>query len=342
MKREFIFYIMMMGLLVLALSSCKRGESPSNGESANEYFVSVWNELSIHRQNPSEDKLVILQPNNNLIVKVVRRGNPPKSGTNGLTVSYELTNYETSKDNGSEGCVVSWNMADTKGLFIAEEVQRIPFYQNGACNYYQTAHISVKTNHGSLIASTKVTIPALDEINCSKCHGSYMVNTFRDILTKHDLKHGTTFSSASNQPVVCISCHAGYGLGSASGSQVNLTKAIHGSHANKKGTGCNDCHISKQTKNDQNLTGKTSKEDCVSCHGEMAEIIANMVSTHLTGTLQPPCEVCHTGLNWTNSGQVFYGKPNGRGNPFCVACHSCLQSVNAASQNTSASKEIRY
>jgi hypothetical protein len=331
-NRLFLCFIIFT-MITVGLSSCKSGENPPNGQSSSEYFVSAWNETSIRRLNPSADKQIILQPNNNVMVRVVKRGNPPKSGTNGLTVSYELTNYNRSKDKNSEkeskDQITSGNLIEVKGLFIAEAIQGIHIYHNGACNSYQTAKITVKTNDGRIIANANLTIPAFDEISCEKCHGSDNMSTFSNILAKHDIKHATTLSSPANQPVVCIGCHTGNVSGSVPGSQENLDRAIHRYHANKKGITCNDCHTSITGKIDPNIKVKAGEEDCVACHGKMTAITSNVLSLHVSGTSQPPCEICHTGLNWTNPREVFYGKPKGTGNPFCIACHQSRPSTTA-------------
>jgi len=334
MKKE-ILSILMVNLLVVGLYSCKSGDNASTKGSTSEYFVSAWNETSMHHLNPSVDKQIILQPNNNVVVRVVKRDNPPKSGTNGVTVSYELTNYNTSQDKSSEAeqedQITSGNLLAVKGLFVAEAIRGIHIYHNGTCNSYQTAKITVSTNEGKLITNAQLTIPAYDEISCEKCHGSDKVSTFSDILTKHDLKYATTLSSSANQPVVCAGCHTGNSLSDA---KENLAKAMHDSHANRKGITCYDCHFNVSPNTGQKLT---TKEDCISCHGEMAMIASKMVSAHATTTLQPPCEVCHNGLNWTNPSEVFYGKPQGKGNPFCIACHQ-----NRPATSVSLNEPIKY
>lgn len=329
MKKETVFYGVIVILLLFGVSSCNKGEKKSTIDSNCEFFVSVWNESSMHRQNPSEDKLIILQPNNNVVVRVVKRGNPPKSGTNGATVSYELTNYSTSPDKTSdletEEYISSGNLLQVKGLFMAEGIKGFHFYHSGACKSYQTVKITVKASDGKLIANANLAIPAFDEISCEKCHVSSSIGAFNDILSKHDLKHATTLSSPINQPVVCVSCHTGnLSAKNTTEAKENLSKAIHGSHANRKGITCNDCHVVISP----NIV-KTGKEDCILCHGEMATVASHKVSNHTTDGFQSPCETCHTGLNWTNPNEVFYGKPKGSGNPFCIACHLNSQSTSA-------------
>ena len=208
MKKKVIFRILMMALFITGLSSCKKRENLPSKFITPEYFVSAWSENSLPGLNPLSDKQKILQLNHNLIVRVVKRGNPPKSATTGITVSYEIKNYKISIDKNSEpeGKVISGNMVESKGLFRAEGIQAII---NDTFNSYQSASIIVKTSDGKIIANAHLMIPAFD-------------------VSNGEMFHGTT---------------------------------------------------------------------------------------------QPPCEICHNGMNWTNPREVFYGQPKGKGNPFCIACH---------------------
>jgi len=216
---------MLFAIFVAGSSSCRKVTNPSKAGSKSEYFVSVWIENSNIGLNSSDDKRMSLQSNHNLIVRIIKRGNPPKSATNGMTVSYEIANYKISKDNKTEteGHVAAGNMVETKGLFIAEGIHGI---LNDTCNYSKSATITVKTSDGRLIAQAHLIIPAFDV------------------------------------------SHAGM----------------------------------------------------------------------VFGTSQPPCEICHYGMNWTNPGEVFYGKPKGKGNPFCIACHQSSLSAFADLQQSSPCK----
>ncbi len=65
--------------------SCTKKNEPFQ-DSYGEYSVFAWNDLGMHCLNPTYDKLVILPPYNNVMVQVVRRGNPPEIVTSGITV----------------------------------------------------------------------------------------------------------------------------------------------------------------------------------------------------------------------------------------------------------------
>jgi hypothetical protein len=229
MKKKVIFRMLLMALLITGLSSCKKGNNSPSKFITPEYFVSAWSENSLPNLNPSGDKQKIQQLNYNLIVRVVKRGNPPKSATSGITASYEITNYKASKDKNleSEGKVISGNMVESKGLFRADGIQVIP---DETSNTYRSANIIIKTSDGKIIADAHLMIPAF-------------------------------------------------------------------------------------------VVGK----------GEM-----------LPGATQPPCEICHNGMNWTNPREVFYGKPKGRGNPFCIACHDPRPSAIAALQQGASGKTLNY
>jgi hypothetical protein len=227
MKKKGIFRMLLMALLIAGLSSCKKGKNPPSKFITPEYFVSVWSENSIPGLNSSGDKQKIQQLNHNLIVRVVKRGNPPKSATSGITVSYEITNYKISIDKNSEpeGKDISGNMVESKGLFRAEG---IPVMLNDTLNSYQSANIIVKTSDGKIIADARLMIPAF-------------------VIGNGEMLHGTT---------------------------------------------------------------------------------------------QPPCEICHNGMNWTNPREVFYGQPKGKGNPFCIACHDPRPSAIAGLQQDTSGKTL--
>src|SRR5512135_1160294 len=68
-----------------------------------QYVVFAWNDLGMHCLNPRYDKAVILPPYNDLIVQVVKRGDPPTVVTTGLTVQYRVINNTYSSGKGLFG-----------------------------------------------------------------------------------------------------------------------------------------------------------------------------------------------------------------------------------------------
>ncbi len=271
-------------LLIVVFYSCKKSNNLLPPASSGEYVVFSWNDLGMHCLNPTYGKLVILPPYNNVWVQVVKRGNPPSVETNGLTVSYKLTNnsYSYGKrayggfwdnamklfnvtlahDIGLKGYGLTGNMTAAGDHFIAEGIPVVPVDDSGTWNPYQVAEITVKNSSGTIVAQTHNTVPTSDEINCAKCHGTSAANAFEDVLAKHDAHNGTTLSSASNQPVLCASCHPSPALGITTGPQMYLSRAIHGFHASVAGITCYDCHPGVTTQCSRSLRHTAAGGNC--------------------------------------------------------------------------------
>src|SRR5512138_2161685 len=67
------------------------GLHPSGGE----YVVIGWNDLGMHCINPTFKDLAILPPYNNLWAQVIKRGDPPKVVTSGISLEYSFINNKT-------------------------------------------------------------------------------------------------------------------------------------------------------------------------------------------------------------------------------------------------------
>ncbi len=285
-------FILLIITISVGLASCTKNEPLPGGA---EYSVFAWNDLGMHCLNPSYDKLVILPPYNNVTVQVVKRGDPPEVVTSGITVEYKLLNNTTSynkrsyggfwdnsvklfgvtlaHDIGLKGNGLSGNMTATGDYFIAEGLPVVPVYDNGTWDPYQVAEITVKDGGGKVLATTQATVPTSDEINCAKCHEG---DAFSDVLRRHDNEFGTSFLTASNQPVLCASCHPSPALGITTGPQMYLSRAIHGSHASRAGITCYDCHPGATTKCSRSLAHTADNGNCTTCHGTMAVVASSI------------------------------------------------------------------
>jgi NAD-dependent dihydropyrimidine dehydrogenase PreA subunit len=337
-------YLTFVALLLCGtgLLSCTKNQNSSTGQTG-AYSVFAWNDLGMHCLNPTYDKLVILPPYNNVLVQVVQRGNPPVIVTSGITVSYKLTNNTTSynkkayggfwdnamklfgvnpaHDIGLKGNGLSGDMTVSGDHYVAEGIPVVPVNDNGTWSPFQVAEITVKDNGGLVIAQTQATVPTSDEINCAKCHGSATVNAFDDILSKHDLKHGTNFSAAANKPVLCASCHPSPALGINTGPQKYLSQVLHGSHANKAGITCYDCHPGATTKCNRSLAHTSDNGNCTTCHGDMANVASTIATGRVPWASEPACVTCHTGVTGVSTGTVLYRNSKGHGAIYCSACH---------------------
>jgi len=364
MKSRLNFYFLMLILISGGLSSCSKSSSLSPSDSTSEFAVFAWNDLGMHCLNPSYDKLVILPPYNNVLVQVVKKGNPPSIVTSDITVSYKLTGNTTSynkrayggfwdnalklfgvtlaHDIGLKGNGLTGNMAVSGDHFIAEGIPVVPVSDAGVWSPYQVAEITVKNSSGTIIAQTHATVPTSDEINCAKCHGSSTINAFDDILAKHDLKHGTTLSSPVNQPVLCASCHPSPALGIMNGPQIFLSQALHGSHAAKAGVTCYDCHPGATTKCSRSLRHTSDNGNCTTCHGDMANVASTIAAGRIPWASEPQCVTCHTGVEGVNTGTVLYRNSKGHGNMYCTACHGSPHAMYPSREASDNYQPIQY
>jgi hypothetical protein len=147
------------------------------------------------------------------------------------------------------------------------------------------------------------------------------VNAFDDILTKHEAKHGTNLSLSANQPVLCASCHPSPALGINTGSQMYLSRALHGSHATRSGITCYDCHPGATTKCNRSLAHTADNGNCTTCHGDMANVASTIASGRVPWTTEPQCVTCHTGVDGVSTGSSLYRNSKGHGDIYCTACH---------------------
>lgn len=346
-------------VLLLSLISCKKkvsGDPPV----LKDYSVFAWNDLGMHCLNPSYDKLVILPPYNNVRVQVVKRGNPPSVVTSGVNVSYKLTNntYSYGKglyggfwDNslklfgvtltrniGLKGNGLSGNMIVSGNFFIAEGIPVVPVDDNNVFSPFQVAEITVTDQAGTVLASTKATVPTSDEINCAKCHGSS--DPFTDILTKHDAKHGT--SLLTSKPVLCASCHPSPALGINTGPQMYLSQALHGSHSTRAGIGCYDCHPGATTKCSRSLAHTAADGNCTTCHGSMSNVASSIVAGRIPWASEPACATCHTGVDGVSTGTALYRNSMGHGSLGCPACHGSPHAMMPSREASDNYQSVQY
>ena len=315
-----------------------------------DYSVFAWNDLGMHCLSPSYDQVVILPPYNTLVAQVVKRGSPPQLVTAGITVEYSVENNTHSVGKRSYGQFwtnskalfgsllgLSSNLPDNVGLkgkkladvmdlnapkqfFTAEGIPVVPVDDSNNWNPYQVAAITVRDTSGTVIATTKATIPTSDEINCLKCHDS-----FADIIEEHG-------RSIPAPPVLCASCHGSPALGATdSGSSGKyLSQAIHGYHASvdDEVPSCYDCHPGATTKCNRSTRHTTANGNCTTCHGSLATVASSItgIPPRTPWVNEPKCVTCHAGVAEVDTtGPVppadLYRNSFGHGGMSCAACH---------------------
>jgi hypothetical protein len=311
------------------------------------YSVFAWNELGMHCLNPTYDQLVILPPYNNLAAQVVKRGNPPEIMTTGLTVEYRVINNTSSYGKGSfaqfwdnalalfgvtpahdvglTGNGLSGSMTEKAGYFLADGIPVVPVNDSIAWNPYQVAEITVKLS-GSVVATTRATIPTSDEINCGTCHGTpgNITSVFNNIISKH----GGSDLVSHAKPFLCAECHGSPPLGTSGPgtSGKYLSQAIHGFHGNTANVNpspdCYDCHPGTQTQCSRSTRHTASDGNCTACHVSMTSVASTIAGGRVPWQEEPKCVDCHdTGVAQVDTGTTLYRNATGHNGIFCAACH---------------------
>lgn len=369
MSKKIVLSVLLVLMAVLALNSC--GGGGGGGEDGSSapitkaaYIVVAWNDLGMHCLNPTYDTAVILPPYNTVWAQVIQRGKPPKVVTAGITVEYRMENNTTSYGKRSYGQF--WdNMLKLFGVTLAHDtglnledpaihnglsgtmvVKGDHFQVNGipvtpvddssAWNPYQVAVITVKDQTGNVLASTRATVPTSDEINCAKCHGatSDPTDVFTDVLQKHDSRETTTL--VASKPVLCASCHGSPALGQVGpgSSGKYLSDAIHSFHATR-GALCYDCHPGATTHCNRSTRHTRADGNCVTCHGDMAQVGGSIASgSRVPWVNEPKCVACHVGVWDVDTGAVLYRNKPGHGGVYCAGCHGSPHAMVPSNQST--------
>ena len=358
--------VSLSGLLLLAACSTD-GTGPGGGDPpvAGDYVVFAWNDLGMHCLNPTYDKLVILPPYNNLVAQVVKRGNPPEILTAGIRVDYRLLNNTQSYGKASFGQFwdnavplfgemfgfnslpqnvgllgngLSGTMVLAGDYFIASGLPVVPIDDGGSWNPYQVGVLTVKDGSNAVLVETHATVPTSDEMHCDHCHGA---DAFTDILAKHDEESGTDLLGST--PVLCADCHGDPALGqSGEGSSgVYLSEAMHGFHADKDAT-CYDCHPGTATACSRSIAHTAADGNCVTCHGNMAEIAGSIEAGRVPWADEPACSDCHTETQGVATGDALYRNATGHGGLGCPACHGSPHAMIPTTQATDNYQALQY
>jgi hypothetical protein len=309
-----------------------------------DYIVFAWNDLGMHCLNDTYDEAVILPPYNTVWAQVIRRGDPPRIVTQGLTVEYYLAvnTFSYGKrdygqfwvnageifrfvegfqpppvDIGLAGIGLSGEMEAATDHFVAEGIPVTPVYDSGTWDPYQVAVITVKDDRGRIVATTRATVPVSDEINCSLCHGA---NAWSDVISDHDRLHATHL--ADSIPFLCASCHGSPALGTQGegAAGIYLSEAIHGAHS-ARGASCYDCHPGPITQCMRSTNHSAADGNCEACHGDLAQVASSIASGRTPWADEPSCGQCHSGVPGMEPAGTLFRNATGHGSVYCAACH---------------------
>lgn len=332
--------------------------TPQAAPALGNYIVVAYNELGMHCMNQDFSELMILPPFNTLRAQVIRRGGSPEiMGSDvqvrfnipGNTHSADKTNFWTfapqlfgvafPPDTGVTGTRLWGSMPKRAGLreFEATGIPLTPLDDMGLENPYQLATVTATMN-GAVIAQTQAVVPVSWEISCNICHTTPGISVGRDILRKHDTRHGTQLES--HMPVNCSSCHADPALGAPGQAGVaTLSSAMHSSHASRMGPAatlaseCYACHPGIRTNCQRDLHLESGMR-CASCHGGMSDV-GNPARTPWVSN--PRCADCHQTRRPTFEFEppgVLFKDATGHGGVKCVTCHSSPHAMTPAATAT--------
>ncbi len=359
--------ILAASFLILFALSCDLIEHDNNDDGGGEitrqeitnqeYIILAWNDLGMHCLSPRYDTMVILPPYNTIWAQLIRRAEDPQIISQGITLTYRIVDNTYSSGKRAYGQfwnnvfeLFGVNLPVNKGLnlsnpninnglsgtmitdgdhFIAEGIPVTPVNDQNQWNPYQVAEIVAKDGSGNVLATTRLTVPVSDEINCFKCHDSEM-----DILEEHDDEEYTNLRN--NTPVLCANCHGSPALGrnGRGSSGKYLSEAIHDKH-DDVGAACYDCHPGNQTRCSRSSAHTTSDGNCTTCHGSISQVASTIESgARVPWVNEPACSDCHSGIAEVATGATLYRNAKGHGDVYCAGCHGSPHAMFPSNQDS--------
>ena len=243
----------------------------------------------------------------------------------------------------------------TDNTWTAVGIPILPYADAGSApyptNYFPMMRLVAKNALGTVLATTDITLPVSDEMNCATCHSSSSGYTAAkpasgwannsdpakdvklNIVRKHDDRFAATplFQSAATQvglnpaglgsagkPILCAVCHGSNALGLAGVSGVQpLTTAVHGLHATA---------IDPTT--GATLDSATSRDSCYRCHpGAKTQCLRGAMGNLKTssGGNLIECQSCHGSL----SNVAVATRSGWLDEPACQSCHTGTATSNS-------------
>jgi len=323
MKR--ISIIVLAGVIFFGV--CIAGQATPAGITAKpdgDYVLIGWNDLGMHCINPSYAELALLPPFNNLWVQVIRRGNPPKVVTSGISLEYSIPNNKTVKGKtdfwqyayqlfgvdlplgiGLTGNGLSGKMKAVGDHFEATGIPVLPYDDQLDWNPFQTATVTLRANSGKgkkAVEKIKVVLPVSDEINCAQCHMQGMDGT---VNLPVDTISGLTGTENVNLNILMVHDYYNGPGGLTPSTQKNLV--------DMQPVLCAQCHSSNALGAAGDGTSKSVSlamhgwhnpdmapdATCYSCHpGELTQCLRTAINGMGYLGTEPSCQtgLCHGGM----------------------------------------------
>jgi Cytochrome c7 and related cytochrome c len=314
------------------------------------YVVVAYNDLGMHCSQEDFSELCILPPYNTVRAQVIIPGIEPEILDGDVTLTYRVPEHSRSSDKtnfwtfapqlfgvnlapdiGLTGNGLTGSLQPVAGEKFFE-VTGIPILSTDDAGRLDPYPIGVITATGiEGTATTRTVIPVSSEMSCSLCHGDPGESVAHDILSDHDVLHGTNL--VDQKPVLCASCHADPALGTPGVPGIPmLSHAMHTSHAPYAASSglsntCYACHPGIRTECQRDVH-KAAGVECISCHGGMTDV-GN--PARMPWADQPRCGDCHTKPNFEfeQPGKLFKDSI-GHGGVRCVTCHGSPHAIGPA------------
>ncbi|RUM36369.1 MAG: cytochrome C [Desulfobulbus sp.] len=328
------------------------------------YVLLAWSDMGMRSMTDSSGDWLMLPPGQTLRATLILRGETPEIITDDVTLEYEtardfsrpaeqvdfwknassLLGLKIPVNTGLSGSKLSGVMQPGESSFTAQLLPLVPYTSAGKYQPYPTVSITARDTRGYELARTVVVAPIATELGCRNCHGGpWRVQsragisglTAQNVLAAHDKLSGTGLvaQAAGGKPVLCQSCHSdSNGNHPGNDSQLNMSAAIHGFHANflkgKGASACTSCHPASENGATRAYRGMhhTLEMDCTNCHGSLTDHALSLLKNEqragkkraavLAGRLQPEAVATVAEITprkpWINE-------------PDCLFCHVDFQ-----------------
>ncbi len=357
-----IFSLFLLGLTI-GITGLAMGKAPPlKTIITSDYIVLANNDLGMHCMMRDFSHFMILPPYNNVQAVVIKRGNNPDvidiSEGSDFTLDYtilgnthsstksnfwkfdqDLLGVDLPPDIGLTGNGMYGTLTAEQDRWLVTGIPITPQDDAGRINPYQLATLTLHKEGTGMVAQTQTVIPVSWELSCNVCHGDPQAgtNVEVDVLRDHDRIHNTDLES--NQPVFCAACHADPALGAPGQPGIStFSSAMHSAHADRLvdlpasfDNTCYACHPGRRAQCQRDVHSANGL-DCISCHGEMADV-GNPARTPWLD--EPRCADCHTrqGFEFEQPGKLFR-ESIGHGGVSCFACHGSPHAITPATTET--------
>ncbi len=337
---------------------------PAFDQKKDPYVLLAWSEMGIRSMTDSSGDWLMLPPGETIHASLILRAELPEVITEEVTLEYAaaqefsqpadqvafwdnaaaLYGRNIAVNTGLDGAALHGIMEAGASSFTARLLPLVPYTVSGKYQPYPTVTIVARDADGYQLAQTTVVAPIATELGCRNCHaGPWRVQGVagisgiiaQNVLSGHDRLSGTDLvaQSASGKPVLCQSCHSdSNGDHPGKTSQLNMSAAIHGFHANflrnQGAAACTTCHPAAENGATRAFRGihHSLEMDCTNCHGELADhALALLKGEQEKGKARAGVLIARLQPQSVESVAEIRGRSPWVNEPDCLFCHVDFQ-----------------